>query len=155
MMPPHPSLLYKTHIKATHPERMHTTLFSTTNVVALYAAVALLALSDAVLYPHAYGSVYVATQIFLFFATLLLLLHVIARHAESRPDSTLYNAIPTKNTQADKPDTQHTHDTTTCCVKKQAHVHTELVHIFLHLLCFAYVRIACWFEWRTLIAFLG
>jgi hypothetical protein len=131
-----------------------------TLVPALWAAFAVLALPDALVAPHAHGPAYVAANVFLFFAALLLLAHAASKGHVS-------NAAKTSNTpanpnaymllpQSTTPQT-HQHSPAVCCERTKTHPHTpaELPHLFVHVLCLAYVRTACWFEFRTLAAALA
>ena len=125
---------------------MHT---HTLHVLALWAAAALLALPDVVLAPHdlrgAAGAAYLAANVFVFFAALLLLAH--AAPAFTR-GPTHYAPLPQAVALAFAP---HTHDETTCCLREtSARAQNELTHVFLHVLCAAYVRTACGFEFRAL-----
>jgi len=101
---------------------------------ALWVAVALLALPDALLAPAdlrgAAGAVYLAANVFVFFAALLLLASGAARLQRGHT----YTALA--------PDAQS--------AAPVASARAELVHLFLHVMCLAYVRTACWFEWRAL-----
>jgi hypothetical protein len=162
-----------------------------TLVPALWAAVVVLALPDALVAPHAHGPAYVAANVFLFFAALLLLAHAAskghvsnaAKTSNAPPDSSAYMLLPTTLTpqtltpqtltpQTRTPQTRtpqtRTPQTTTpqtttpqthqpspvCCERTKTHPHTpaELPHLFVHVLCLAYVRTACWFEFRALAA---
>lgn len=103
----------------------------TTDVLRLWAAVVLLSLLEAWAWPGdvraAPGALYVAANLLVFFAAVLLLAHAAARAAENDKAAAytpLLSVAP--NTRA------------------------ELTHLFLHLLCAAYLRTACWFEVRAL-----
>jgi len=96
-------------------------------VLRLWAALVVFSLLEAVALPGevrgAAGAAYVAANVLVFFAALLLLAHVAARQpgpklrAEPRP--------PAPSSRA------------------------ELTHVFVHLMCAAYLRTACWFEARA------
>jgi hypothetical protein len=113
------------------------------NVLALWAAAALLALIDALLAPAdlrgAAGATYLAANLFAFFSALLLLAHERTAFTKRAPQ---FTSIP----QAFTP---HTHDPDMCCLA--ANTQNELTHVFLHLMCVAYVRTACLVEFRALL----
>ena len=123
-------------------------------VLALWAAAALLALVDALLAPDdlrgASAAVYLATNVFVFFAALLLLAHAYAVVYHPHKDSFSstkqgFLPIPTQREP-------HEHDDIMCCERKgSARLQNELTHVFLHVLCAAYVRTACGFEFRALL----
>ena len=118
-----------------------------THVLALWAAAALLALPDALLAPHdlrgAAGAAYLAANVFVFFAALLLLAHARSALATRDSDGATHYA-PLAFT--------HTHDEAICCLREtSARAQNELTHVFLHVLCAAYVRTACGFEFRALL----
>jgi hypothetical protein len=136
-----------------------------TLVPALWAAFAVLALPDALVAPHAHGPAYVTANVFLFFAALLLLAHAaskghvsnVAKTSNTPPDSNAYMLIPKTLTPQTLTPQTHQHSPAVCCERTKTHPHTptELPHLFVHVLCLAYVRTACWFEFRTLAAALA
>jgi hypothetical protein len=95
---------------------------------AVYAAVALLSLPEAVLCPAA-GPVYLAANVFVLLAALLLLAHAAGR-ARPPPDA-YYQRLP---------------------AAQPTRARAALTRAFLHVLCAAYVRAACWLEFRALLA---
>jgi hypothetical protein len=118
-------------------------------VPALWAAVAVLALPEALLFPDAAGPAYLAVNVFVFFGALLLLAHAASRrNDERRMHHADYLLLQPHAQPLEQP---HQHDPTICCPPK-THAHTELAHLFIHVLCLAYVRAACWFEFRALAA---
>lgn len=108
----------------------------TTDVLRLWAAVLLLSLLEVWAWPGevrgAPGALYVAANLLVFFAAVLLLAHAAARAAEKEKPPPALGYVPVllgtdlHNTRA------------------------ELTHLFLHVLCAAYLRTACWFELRAL-----
>ena len=106
----------------------------TTNVLRLWAAVVLLSLLEAWAFPGdvrgAPGALYVAANVLVFFAALLLLVHLAAREQHITPVG--YSALPS-------------------IIPAAPNTRAELTHLFVHLLCAAYLRTACWFEARALL----
>jgi hypothetical protein len=136
-------------------------------VPALWAAIAVFALPDALLAPDAHGPVNVAANVFVFFAALLLLVHAAAKihrphaahaayahaaYAQAAYAQAAYAPLPSAYTAPPQTCPNHTHDYTLCCVRTTTHPQIELTHLFIHILCLAYVRIACWFEFRAFAA---
>ena len=121
-------------------QRENATHTPAANLVRLWAAVVLLALLEALLFQLLHdrapndlargpaAAVYVAANVFVFFAALLVLAHVAGRtcvdYAPPTPP-----AAP--NTRA------------------------ELKHLFVHLLLLAYLRTTCWFEGRAAVRWLA
>jgi hypothetical protein len=120
----------------------------TAYVLRLWAAVVLLSLLEAWAFPGdvrgAPGALYVAANVLVFFAALLLLAHEAGRQ-DPRP-ALLPAAVYVVLLVAPKtPNATPTH--TTHATPARA----ELTHLFVHLLCAAYLRTACWFEARALL----
>jgi ABC-type long-subunit fatty acid transport system fused permease/ATPase subunit len=101
------------------------------HVWRLWAVVVMLSLLEAVLFSllqrfvfadnaRSISAVYVAVNVFVFFAALLVFVDFAGRRWMT------YSPPPNaRNTRA------------------------ELTHLFVHLLCLAYLRTACWFEGRA------
>ena len=111
----------------------------TTDVLRLWATVVLLSLLEAWAWPGdvrgAPGALYVAANLLVFFAAVLLLAHAAARAAENEKPSPALGYVPVL----------------LLSVAPNPHnARAELTHLFLHLLCAAYLRTACWFEVRAL-----
>ena len=87
------------------------------------------------------AAVYVAANVFVFFAALLVLLHVAGRSWMQNSDT----QIDTANAKPSR--TQPTELTEP--TKLTSSARAELTHLFVHLLCLAYLRTACWFEGRA------
>lgn len=133
-------------------------------VPLLWAAVAVLALPDALLAPDAHGPVAVAANLFVFFAALLLLTHVfrdlahpnpytlLVPQSRAPPRTAIITIYPANQHETHETHLPHQHDAAVCCLRDRTHTLTELTHLFLHVLCLAYVRTACWFEFRALAA---
>ena len=115
---------------------------STAHVLALWAAVALLSLLEALLFPVV-GPAGVAANVFVFLAALAVLSHVVGRRPAAAPVLAIgfkhYVLVPPPAAPLAAP-------------LAAPHAQTQLLHIFLHVLCAAYVRAACWFELRALLA---
>ena len=114
-------------------------------VLRLWAAVGLLSLLEAWAFPGdvrgAPGALYVAANVLVFFAALLLLAHEAGRD-DLRP-ALLPAAVYLVLVVAPKtPNVTPIH---------AAPARAELTHLFVHILCAAYVRTACWFEARALL----
>ena len=127
-------------------------------VPMLWAAIAVVALPDALVAPDAHDPVYVAANVFVFFAALLLLSHVYGKSDETRATPAAYAPAPPAAYALLPPALPpHTHDDSICCERNKTHARarTELIHLFVHVLCLAYVRTACWFEFRYLAAALA
>ena len=104
------------------------------HVWRLWAVVVVLSLLEAVVFKLLHhtnirditrgprAAVYVAANVFAFFAALLLLVHFFGRRWLP------YSAPPSPR--------------------------AELTHLFVHLLCLAYLRTACWFEGRSVMRWL-
>jgi hypothetical protein len=109
----------------------------TTDVLRLWAAVVLLSLVEAWFFTGdvrgAPGALYVAANVLVFFAALLLLAHAAARAAQS-----------------DKAHPAVAYTALLSAVPAAPNTRAELTHLFVHLLCAAYLRTACWFEARAL-----
>ena len=121
---------------------MHGTL-----VPALWVAVALLSLPEALVLPDANGPVYVAVNVFLLFAILLFLAQA-AHNVLPRP---LPVALlpPSVLRPLLEPDRSKDNGKDLVTTLKYS-IRIEFIHLFMHILCVAYVRTACWFEWRAL-----
>jgi hypothetical protein len=99
----------------------------TSHVLCLWAAVVFFSVLEAWAFPGdvraAPGAAYIATNVLVFFAALVLLAHCTDRHEPApthrRPRAEPHGARP------------------------------ELTHLFVHLMCVAYLRLACWFEARA------
>ncbi len=102
----------------------------TVHVLHLWSAVVFCSLLEALAFPGevrgAAGAAYVAANVLVFFAALLLLAHVVARRARANPRPEP-RAPPAS---ASAPD--------------------DLAHLFVHVMCAAFLRTACWFEARVL-----
>ena len=114
-------------------------------VLRLWAAIVLLSLLEAWVFPGdvrgAPGALYVAANVLVFFAALLLLAHEAGRE-DLRPaqiPASIYVVLVVA------PKTQNTSPVFATPVR------VELTHVFVHLLCLAYLRTACWFEARALL----
>ena len=120
----------------------------TAYVLRLWAAVVLLSLLEAWAFPGdvrgAPGALYVAANVLVFFAALLLLAHEAGRE-DLRPAVLpaavyVFLVVAPKTTNVTPMHTIHT-----------TPARAELTHLFVHLLCAAYLRTACWFEARALL----
>lgn len=112
-------------------------------VLRLWSAVVVLSLLEAWAFPGdvrgAPGALYVAANVLVFFVALLLLAHEGGRE-DLRPaqiPASIYVVLVVA------PKTQNIIPVTPDRV--------ELTHVFVHLLCLAYLRTACWFEARALV----
>ena len=120
----------------------------TAHVLRLWAAVVLLSLLEAWAFPGDVrgppGALYVAANVLVFFAGLLLLAHVAGRQAArpARTPAAVYVVLPLLVLAPKTPDAGPV---------RAAAARTELTHVFVHLLCLAYLRTACWFEARALL----
>jgi hypothetical protein len=101
---------------------------NTVHVVRLWIALVFFSLLEALVLPGevrgAAGAAYVAANVLVFFAALLLLAHVFARRAPPKPRDEAKPPPPSAS--------------------------AELTHLFVHLMCAAYVRTAVWFEARAI-----
>ena len=121
---------------------MHATL-----VPALWVAVALLSLPDALILPDANGPIYVAVNVFILFAILLFLAQV-AHNVLPHP---LPVAVLPPSVLRPLLEPDRSKDNAKDLVKIMKYsIRIDFIHLFMHVLCVAYVRTACWFEWRTL-----
>lgn len=94
------------------------------HVLVVWGAVAVISILDAlILRDQATGAVYVSVNIFVVLASLVLFAHIAGRKPEAQYASMSVSATPSAR--------------------------TELMHIFLHVLCVLYVRAAVWFELRA------
>lgn len=162
--------LFPTHMNVAHD--MHNThnthgTQTTYAVPLLWAAVAVLALPDALLAPDAHGPVAVAVNVFIFFAALLILTHIyrdltypnhytlIVPQSHAPPGTamiTIYTPPKNETNNTNNTNNPHEHDASICCLRNRTQTLNELTHLFIHVLCLAYVRTACWFEFRALAA---
>lgn len=120
----------------------------TAYVLRLWAAVVLLSLLEAWAFPGdvrgAPGALYVAANVLVFFAALLLLAHEAGRE-DRRPQllpAAVFVVLAVGPKTANVTPVHTTHATP---------ARAELTHLFVHLLCAAYLRTACWFEARALL----
>lgn len=120
----------------------------TAYVLRLWAVVVLLSLLEAWVFPGdvrgAPGALYVAANVLVFFAALLLLAHEAGR--EDRRPALLPAAVYVVLAVGPK-----TPNVTPIHSIHAAPARAELTHLFVHLLCAAYLRTACWFEARALL----
>jgi hypothetical protein len=121
----------------------------TAHVLALWAVVALLSLFEALLFPVS-GAVCVATNVFLFLVALLFIAHAAGRRVSAASAApAAYPACPLAFRERDAYTLLREPRPTPTPAQT---ARTRLSHVFLHVLCVAYVRIACWFELRALLA---
>jgi len=99
------------------------------HVLAVWAVVAVLALPEALLFA-AGGPACVAANVFALFAALALLAHF-SHFAPTH--NAAYAVLPAQPPSAPS-------------------ARAELTHVLLHVLCVAYVRAACWLEFRALLS---
>jgi hypothetical protein len=146
--------MHTPHAKNTKYTQLPQEKHAYAHVWRLWAAVVVLSLLEAVVFSllqrfalpdiarRPAAAVYVAANVFVFFAALLVLLHVAGRTWMPHPDTQINTANAKKNSN-----TQPTELTEPAKLTPSARA--ELTHLFLHLLCLAYLRTACWFEGRA------